>query len=152
MINEKMNSLIIPENDGITHINVYSKGKTKLGRLLSNFAHTPFDLNGLHFESVESFWYFTITGKDSIRNLIGFKAKQEGKTSKLIRGAPTVDELREAYKAKLRFNPFIKDLLSKNTLPFLHYYVYFGKVVVPEKFVWTAKLWEDWSSWEGDSI
>lgn len=28
-----------PEEDGITHINIYSKGSTELGRLLSNFAH-----------------------------------------------------------------------------------------------------------------
>lgn len=28
--------------DGIDHINIYSKGKTTLGRMLSNFACTPF--------------------------------------------------------------------------------------------------------------
>lgn len=27
-----------PIDDGVTHINVYSKGRTKLGRDLSNFA------------------------------------------------------------------------------------------------------------------
>lgn len=32
-----------PEMDGIDHINVYSKGKTELGKLLSNFARTPFE-------------------------------------------------------------------------------------------------------------
>jgi hypothetical protein len=33
---------IKPSEDGVTHINVYSRGNTELGRLLSNFAHTPF--------------------------------------------------------------------------------------------------------------
>lgn len=33
--------MINPLEDGITHINVYSKGATELGRLLTNFAHTP---------------------------------------------------------------------------------------------------------------
>lgn len=31
-----------PDNDGITHINLYSKSRTVLGRQLSNFAHSPF--------------------------------------------------------------------------------------------------------------
>jgi len=36
--------MINPEEDGITHINIYSKGKTDLGRMLSNFAKLPFIL------------------------------------------------------------------------------------------------------------
>ena len=55
--------IINPDNDGIDHINTYSKGKTELGKLLTNFAHTPF----VHpkygeFQSVEGFWYFKKTG------------------------------------------------------------------------------------------
>ena len=34
--------MIDPKLDGIEHINIYSKGKTELGRLLTNFAQTPF--------------------------------------------------------------------------------------------------------------
>jgi hypothetical protein len=30
-----------PEDDGKTHINVYSKGLTELGQFLSNFAEAP---------------------------------------------------------------------------------------------------------------
>lgn len=52
-------ALVNPELDGIDHINVYSQGKTKLGRLLSNFANTPFEIPGLgRFQSVESYWYY----------------------------------------------------------------------------------------------
>ena len=50
-----------PNLDGINHINVYSRGKTEIGRFLSNMAHTPFEYQ--RFESqrfdlknVESFW------------------------------------------------------------------------------------------------
>lgn len=46
-----------PKNDGIDHINVYSGGATELGRLLTNFAHTPFENEYGKFESVEGFWY-----------------------------------------------------------------------------------------------
>ena len=47
------------EDDGITHINVYSKGATALGRALSNFARIPVMVvpNG-RFESVEAYWYW----------------------------------------------------------------------------------------------
>ena len=46
-------------DDGVTHINVYSKGTTALGRALSNFAHIPFMVvpNG-RFESIEAYWYW----------------------------------------------------------------------------------------------
>lgn len=44
----------LKENDGIDHINIYSKGKTELGCLLSNFAFSPFTINNDTFPSVES--------------------------------------------------------------------------------------------------
>ena len=50
--------ILTPQNDGITHINVYSKGKTTLGRWLTNFAHTPIDTIDGHFESIEGYWYW----------------------------------------------------------------------------------------------
>jgi hypothetical protein len=50
---------IKPSEDGVTHINVYSRGNTELGRLLSNFAHTPFSHPEFgEFASVEGFWYW----------------------------------------------------------------------------------------------
>ena len=79
-----------PENDGIDHINVFSKSRSKLGRMLSNFAHTPFTLDGVKFESVESWWYwmkmnninksvlfpaFSDEQLDNIKSLIGKEAK-----------------------------------------------------------------------------
>ena len=53
-----------PEDDGRTHVNVYSRGRTSLGRDLSNFAHLPFELDGLAFASVEGFWFWLVTGVD----------------------------------------------------------------------------------------
>ena len=37
-------------------INISSKGETETERMLSNFAYTPFELDGVHYESVEGFW------------------------------------------------------------------------------------------------
>ena len=50
--------MIIEGIDGMTHINVYSKGKTEIGRWLSNFAYSPIDLgNEGYFSSIEGYWY-----------------------------------------------------------------------------------------------
>ena len=61
-MNTNMNGLpkiLKPENDGIDHINVYSKGKTVLGRALSNFSYSRIRIPFLGtFLSVEAFWYW----------------------------------------------------------------------------------------------
>lgn len=135
----------LPEEDGITHINVYSQGRTELGRLLSNFAHTPFDMEPEgHFECVESYWYWLLTGAEECRSLVGYRAKKVG--LELLRGkAETVsrEQLLKAYKAKLTAHPRIQRMLNENNLPFAHYYVYGGKTVTPRQWLWTAELWNE---------
>jgi hypothetical protein len=68
--------------DGIDHINIYSKGKTELGRWLSNFSECaikhPFDG---YFNSVEAYWYYDITGNEDLRLTSGFEAKQLGRNT-----------------------------------------------------------------------
>lgn len=146
-------------DDGITHINVYSKGKTKLGRLLSNFADTPFVLDGVRFASVESFWYYTkminenkhaqVFSTEEINSMAakkGYDAKAYfRKLSKDTKEStsPTADQLKRAYQAKLAAHPIIKQLLQENTLPFAHYYLYLDKKVNADQFLWTAGLWSD---------
>ncbi len=70
----------ISEEDGITHINIYSKGKTELGRLMSNFALSPFSVpqHG-EFKSIEGYWYWLSTGDESLRDLYGYEAKKAGR-------------------------------------------------------------------------
>lgn len=137
-----------PKEDGVTHVNVYSKGKTELGRLLSNFAHTPFVVNGLEFASVEAYWYWIATDGDTeLRGLHGWKAKYEGKNRVLHRGGVakhvSVDALRQAYAAKLKAHPEIQQKLLECKLPFAHYYMWDKKLHVPKEFQWTAALWEE---------
>lgn len=140
-----------PENDGIDHINVYSKGKTQLGRGLSNFAYTPFRIPFLgSFNSVEGFWYWVLTNAESTRYTYGFTAKKLGKEildlqfhgkEEVCPNQVSPRLLKIAYRAKLRCNPSIKQDLEWNTLPLAHYYVYGGKVVEPKEFRWTVELW-----------
>lgn len=144
--------------DGIEHINVYSKGKTLLGRQLSNFANIPcvVEHNGkkIKFNTIEGYWYFLhiwlLTNESyyELMDLDGPAAKEYGR--QIIREK----ELRElSNKQKLIFEKKIqnaiinkilnnKDLMlmmKKNTLPYLHYYNYGGKIVVPDDDDWFIK-------------
>lgn len=119
-----------PDTDGIDHINIYSKGETELGRLLSNFAYTPFNHPEYGvFKSVEGFWYWWFTGKqhDHLRLLTGVYAKKEGK-SLVTEGYEVGEEdkqgILEAIRCKLRQNKSLLKLLMHSTLPLMHYYAY----------------------------
>ena len=119
-----------PEKDGVDHINVYSKGKTEIGRLLSNFAETPFTYEPYGtFKSVEGFWYYYFTDCENeyLKDLHGSAAKTAGKkVLKEAYGDVTEKDkeiVLEAIRCKLRQNRYILDLLVENDLPFEHYYV-----------------------------
>lgn len=131
-------------NDGVDHINIYSKGKTALGMLLSNFAHTPFTGGNKEFASVEAWWYWYSTGKmhSHLMLLHGFNAKKEGRKYKKVLKI-TGSELRKVYDRKLVCNPKINSLLKESKLPFAHYYVYSNKEVIPSEYLWTATLWDE---------
>jgi hypothetical protein len=119
--------------DGITHINIYSRGKTELGRLLSNFAHTPFTTkNHGSFASVEGFYYWLKSGMtdDYLRTLYGFEAKKYGKILPIVNN-PNFDNIcKQAIGYKYEQNANVRRLLYQSSLPFEHYYEYGGKVVM----------------------
>lgn len=132
-------------NDGVTHINVYSRGKTELGRLLSNFAHTPFTLDKFRdFASVEGFWYwyFSDSGNNDLRKLHGFQAKILGQ--RLMKGKiPDILEIDKqviicAIHSKLDQNPYIVEMLVQNDLPLAHYYVNSenGSIIYKDEYIW----------------
>lgn len=151
------------KDDGITHINIYSKAVTPLGRLLSNFAHTPFEIYHQTYESVEAYWYchkLVISTGDMLFNCdpddINFLKKQHGSEAKKVgktllkkygiddnnsKFNITQERLKEIYYKKLEFNPNIKELLLKNELPFAHYYMMNGVKVDADEHLWTADLW-----------
>ena len=122
----------IPEEDGITHINIYSKGKTELGRWLSNFAYSPFVHPTLGpFASVEGFWYWLKTGRlhDVLRDVHGWNAKKVGKTFPEVYCENFDNLIKTAIRAKLIANPRMLNALIDTNVILVHYYVYGGKVV-----------------------
>ncbi|SOK59156.1 hypothetical protein [Yersinia phage fHe-Yen9-03] len=141
-----------PDEDGITHINIYSQAKTELGRLLSNFALSPFIYEPYgKFNSAEGFWYWYLTGKqhDTLRYLSGFEAKKEGRkyrNDRLDVLGLTDDDLEvmmQMLVLKVAYNPHIASLLKESTLPLVHYYNYSGRVIMCTEFDWLSSAYTD---------
>lgn len=138
--------------DGTVHINIYSKGETKLGRDLSNFAalsiKTPLDGT---FSSLEGYWYWLSISparveREKLRYLAGHEAKSLGRT---LRGfdysADPLFKLKivHAMVGKLIMHPALFEDFKVSTLPFRHYYVYGGdKRIEPENGQWVVTVWE----------
>lgn len=59
--------IYLPKDDGIDHINVYSRGKTELGRILSNFSKTEIRKTYGTFSSVEGLYHY-LKGMRSIKS------------------------------------------------------------------------------------
>jgi hypothetical protein len=120
-----------PERDGVDHINVYSKGATELGRLLSNFADTPFE-HPEHgwFRTVEGFWYWLKTGMihNELREVYGWQAKELGRKWPVVETDNFDENIKVALRCKLIQHPEILCMLIDNELPLTHYYVVRGSV------------------------
>ena len=140
---------INPKEDGIAHINVYSKGQTELGRMLTNFAKYPIVTEDGKFMSVEGYWYWmsiaeTEPRREELRKAYGFWAKKLGKeilaeTNNGENSRWDDDFERKILKAiwyKFRRNAnMLKE--EYRHLPFEHYYNFGGKVVdVKDDYPW----------------
>lgn len=131
--------MIKPNKDGIDHINIYSKGKTELGRFLTNFSYSPIITEDGEFNSIEGYWYWLGSKDESLRKLYGFKAKQKGREVKApdwIETKEFKEKILKAIDFKIQNNPkFLKQLIECE-LPLKHYYVYGSKVVEPKQGKW----------------
>lgn len=61
-------------------LNVWSRSDEEIGRLLSNFAHTPFSLDGAEYASVEAFYACLLLAPhrhERVRRLYGVRARHE---------------------------------------------------------------------------
>lgn len=142
MSEETTTELVVrPDMDGTDHINVYSGGLTELGRLLSNFAHTPFKHPEFgNFASMEGFWYWCGSGRshDHLRRLYGASAKSAGAKCDPV---PIPEEefhemIVSGFRAKIFQNSRLLELLKESELPFVHYFVYGKHIVHKAKHDW----------------
>lgn len=123
-----------PENDGIDHINVYSKGKTELGRFLSNFSYYITKTEDGIFNSVEGYWYWLGSDhkdRDILKGLYGFAAKKKGRELRAKDWQYSEEfksKILKAIESKITHYPRFKQMFVENNLPLAHYYVYGNKV------------------------
>jgi hypothetical protein len=137
-----MQQKILPSEDGVSHINVYSQGKTELGRFLSNFTRASFTCEDGSFQSIEGYWYWLSTPvselrRDELRAVYGYQAKALGRELRAADWGPgDQTEFRKkilaALQAKLEAYPRMLRLLESNTLPLRHYYVFRSKTTGKE--------------------
>lgn len=125
--------------DGKDYINIYSNGKTNLGRWLSNFTYAPFTCEEGSFNSIEGYWYWLGCKDHRLTKAFGFPAKQIGRSVARTINLPE-DEFRlkilKAIELKIEANPGMKKAFIQCTLPFKHYYMYGDKVVGPKGLEW----------------
>lgn len=102
-------------------LNVWSRSEEEIGRLMSNFAHTPFTLDDVEYASVEAFYACLLLPpqrRDRVAKMFGIRAKHEvpnlkpqwfeyrGQTIGL--GSPEhISLVERAIRAKLQFHPAI---------------------------------------------
>lgn len=136
-----------PYEDGISHINIYSRAATKLGKQLTNFAYSPFTHPefGL-FNSVEGFWYWLSTGckHEKLRSLHGYDAKKFGSKLERVPREDFNERIKEAIKIKIESDPELFFSFIDSNLPFCHYYYWkpkdtssnLPKVLEPQSVKW----------------
>lgn len=129
----------IPVQDGATHINIWSRGRTSLGRDLSNFARRAF----YHpkygaFSSLEGFWHWLSTGMklDFFRDMYGMHAKMASKDLPKVHHPNFQEEIIIALRCKIEQNPDLQEELRLSTLPFTHYFVYGDRVINQDQYAW----------------
>lgn len=113
-------------NDGVKYINTYSKGRTELGKMLSNFYHAPIITNHGLFHTIEGYWQWLRdpNKNNKFRYMDGITAKRSSKF--ILDKCPIDDEFKSnianAIGIKILNTPEIYELCSSNELPFEHYY------------------------------
>lgn len=140
-----------PSKDGVGHVNVYTRGKTALGRSLSNLADIPVDHPEFgRFRTMEGLYFWCSTGKknDMLRVVNGYKARKLGSAEHKGWNPQFKDEVMVGILCKIMQNRDLFELLSTTytDLPFFHYY-YYGtednsKIIVPKGHGWQMETIE----------
>lgn len=143
-----MGVILNPSEEGITHINVYSKSNLEIGRMLSNFYRFEIVTEDGVFQSVEAYWHYlgvnpNNESRDLLKNMYGFEAKNFGQELRKKDGI-RIDQ--DEFQRKISdaiFYKFVanKYMLLENekfiSLPLEHYYNFDGRIVdVKDKYKW----------------
>lgn len=137
-------TMINPEEDGKTHVNVYSRGVTALGRALSNLSECNIEHPYFgHFRTLEGLWFYMKTGfrDDSFRIIKGVAARELGKKMSTAHYPLFSKMFKLGMLEKLDKNPQLQRDLLANELPLAHYYIYGKKVMMQDRHQWQLDYW-----------
>ena len=133
-----------PSQDGVTHINVYSKGNTQLGRFLSNFADCHIQTDDGYFRTIEGYWYWLSTKHEPLRDFPGWQCKKVGQSRNgedYPRDPEFQEKISKAIIIKILGEDWVKQkLIESGDTPIVHYYSYGGKIVEPKDGEWIIEL------------
>ena len=135
-----------PEDDGVNHVNVYSRGATTLGRSLSNLSECNIEHPYFgHFRTLEGLWFYMKTGMkdDQFRIVKGLVARDTGKNMPSSHYPLFNKMFKLGMLEKLERNPQLQQQLLDNELPLAHYYQYGGgkKVIQLDRHKWQLDFW-----------
>lgn len=136
-----------PLEDNDRHINIWTKSRSPLGRMLSNLANYGF-LHEDHgwFNCLEGYWYWLTTGckHEQFKQMNGFEAKQIGSKMERVEMPDFQERFKEGMRLRLEQNAEIRDALLASALPFEHYYVYGQDVVrdVKDRHQWQLDFYD----------
>lgn len=142
------------DQDGISHINIYSRGKTKLGKQLTNMYHFKFIYDNVEFISVEQAWHFYKFCKyPELANKIlkldsSFKCLDFAKANKQndidTQSVMFKELMKDVIRTRLECDEPLMNLLRNSWLPFEHYYAYSSKIHDQRhKYEWLINIFED---------
>lgn len=154
--------MIDPNKDGISFINVYSKGRTNLGKQLTNMFPYSFMYDGIQFNSVEQAWhYYKFVNIDTnVANHIltltnpfeCLKYARANKTEAVVEYVKTSSfqsKMKDVINTRISSDNTLKTLLRNSWLPFEHFYTYGkegSKQVVHDqrnKYEWLLDIFDD---------
>lgn len=117
-------------------LNIWSQSDEEVGRLMSNFAHTPFTLHGVEYASVEAFYAALLihseAKREKTRSMWGVRAKHqipktkpqwiEYQGAQFATGSAQHHELvKEAIRAKLAAHPELaRAFVATKPRPLVH--------------------------------
>ena len=147
--------MINPNDDGNTHINIYSKSRNVLGRKLTNMYPFEFCFDNITFNSVEQAWHFyKFAGKPEIANQIlainnPFDCLKFARANKTEESTETALSfgfkllMEDVIRTRIKADKDLKNLLRNSWLPFEHYYAYGDKVHDQrDKYEWLVQIFE----------
>ena len=157
------------KDDGVTHVNIYSGGATRLGRDLSNFTYFVNQTPHGEFSSMEGYYHYlkllrsienTSVPEDDIKDIVvqletlrtksGRPAQLLGRELRKRLAAQRVwikdepdSEFNQFFEAALLSrvinDPALRDRVVSNDLPYVHYYASTHYVHYKPHFDWLAE-------------